>query len=505
MSVALTFVLAIWSLKSCVADQATAELIRLLPAESNVLSIVRVARILGTERARAENWEHVADQNLLAGGSSIPPWIDTLVVGSLVRPATNEEVWSTAVLRLPESVTMERIAHREESRVEKIDSLRAVHGRRNAWMVELKPHILGVRSPAVRQEAVRWARSVATENGGQLSDYLRRASGNPAHIVFAIDLKDVAAPWRVREVLEQSNLLPEDPIARVDVPNLLSKLEGVSLQVTIDKVISAQVVIEFDTAPNDVSEIVASIFRQIVADHQMSLEEFDQAKVTAGSKSVTLTMSLSDGSLRQILSLITSPSPPHGANDETIPSPAPRPAPAPGIRTSRVAPELAASKRYYRAVSQAIDDLARVNQKAKEYGQTATWHDNFARKIEQLATVGVDPALVNFGKRISDRFHALSASLRGQGVQVSADQQTLVYDVDYRPGWVSANWWGGVGYGESSIKVSSNLQEVREKQVAAVVKGSQQRATIWQLITEDRKTIESSMRETYGAEFFQRR
>lgn len=482
------------------ADSAV-ELSRLLPAESNTVSVVRVARILESPRAMAEGWADAAEEDFLSGASRIPPWVDTLVIGSLVRPAVRREVWSAAVLELPRTVTMERLAHREEARVEKLSGLRAVRGRRDAMLVEIRPRLLGVRSPAVRQEAARWARSAADNTSGSISPYLQAVVANPAHIVLGIDLRDMADPQRVRNYLEQSGLMPKDPIARVNLPQLLNTLQGVSFFATVDEATTARVVIEFDGDASKLGVPVAAVFRGMINDLQMSLDEFEDAAITARGNTVTLTMALSDVSLRRVVSLVTAPSPAPRANDEAIPS---EPI-APDARPPRVDVELAVSRRYFRSVSQAIDDLARASNKAKEYARTATWHDNFARKIEQLSTAGVDAELLDWGRRVSERFRALAASLRGQGVQVGAQQQTLVYDVDYRPGWVSANWWGAVGYGESSVKISSNLQQVRERQATAVVKGAQQRITIWKLITDDRTAIENLMREKHGDGFFQRR
>jgi hypothetical protein len=143
----------------CAADPAV-ELSRLLPAESNTVSVLRVARILETPRAVSEGWADAAEQDFLNGASRIPPWVDTLVIGSLVRPGLRQEVWSTGVLRLPRTVTMGRIALREETRVQTLSGVRAVRGRRDALLVEIEPRLLGVRVPGIRQEAANGARTV---------------------------------------------------------------------------------------------------------------------------------------------------------------------------------------------------------------------------------------------------------------------------------------------------------------------------------------------------------
>lgn len=478
------------------ADSAV-ELSRLLPGDANTVSVVRVSRILNSERAKAEGWAETANEDFLAGASRIPPWVSTMVIGSLVRPELHEQVWSTGLLDLPPIVTMERIARREESRVEKLAGLRSVRGQRDAFLIEIKPRTLGVRTPAVRQEAARWARSAADGKTGNLSEYLQAAIGQQADIIHTVDLTDSSDVRGVKRYLEDHGLVPQDVVARVNLPRLLSSLRGVSFFASIKDSTSAKVVLNFGEDATESATDVAEIFRHIVDDMHMSLDEFEEAEVTSQSKAVTLSMNLSDESLRRVLSLITSPPPPHGAHDESIPS---EPTPQ-HERVSRVENELAASQRYYRSVTQIIDDIDRINRSSKS-SRSATWLDNFARRIDHLPTAGVERDLLGFGRRVSERIRALAASLRGQSVQVNADQQTLVYNVDYKPGWVSGSYWGVVGYGESSYKVTSNLQEVRERQAAAVTKGSQQRIQIWNLVTRDRAEIENRMRTLHGDEFF---
>ena len=61
------------------------------------------------------------------------------------------------------------------------------------------------------------------------------------------------------------------------------------------------------------------------------------------------------------------------------------------------------------------------------------------------------------------------------------------------PGWVSANYWGGFGYAPPSVKMKSNLSEVREKQAAAVEKGRLDRSKIWDMIREDQAKMQKYM------------
>tara|TARA_R110002072_G_scaffold303099_1_gene493532 strand:- start:277678 stop:277926 length:249 start_codon:yes stop_codon:yes gene_type:complete len=71
---------------------------RYLPGEANAVSVVRVAEILNSPRAKVEGWAETANDRFLTGASRIPPWIDTLVIGSLVRPELHQQVWPTGAL-----------------------------------------------------------------------------------------------------------------------------------------------------------------------------------------------------------------------------------------------------------------------------------------------------------------------------------------------------------------------------------------------------------------------
>ncbi|MBW8529536.1 hypothetical protein K1T59_24425, partial [Salmonella enterica] len=87
--------------------------------------------------------------------------------------------------------------------------------------------------------------------------------------------------------------------------------------------------------------------------------------------------------------------------------------PPPDAQPSGSRIDLAASRRYFNAVNQNVDDLQRAYSRAKNYSRTAQWHVNFAERIDHLPASGVDPALLEYGITVRERLLALAASLRG--------------------------------------------------------------------------------------------
>jgi hypothetical protein len=223
-------------------------------------------------------------------------------------------------------------------------------------------------------------------------------------------------------------------------------------------------------------------------------------------------MPLSDESLRRILSLVTAPPPPSAPETAEAATTTP---PPPDAQPSGSRIDLKASRRYFNAVNQNIDDLQKAYSRAKTYSRTAQWHVNFAERIDHLPVNGVDPALLEYGINMRERLLALAASLRGTGVQVDALNNSVVYNVDVQPAYATGFdwWWGGAytawgpyTYGQPySVNVTSNLQDVRAQQAEVVQASAPDRDQIWQMIVDERASVEREMIGKFGPEFKSKR
>jgi hypothetical protein len=157
-----------------------------------------------------------------------------------------------------------------------------------------------------------------------------------------------------------------------------------------------------------------------------------------------------------------------------------------------------ASKRYLTTIERTLADLKRSLNRAKEYERTAKWHETFADKIDHLPIAGVDPALLEYGSSISSKLRGLAASLRGQGVEVNAQQRSVTWNVNVDPGAVAASWWGAAGYRPPTWQATSNLEQVRQRQAEAISRGAEQRLAIWQIIDDETSEIRRTMQQKHG-------
>ncbi|MCA9076651.1 MAG: hypothetical protein KDA93_16625 [Planctomycetaceae bacterium] len=487
----LPLTLLLLSISTATADDA-AELAASLPDSANTLSVVRVSSILGTDRALDEHWYERQEEKYQSGVAVIPPWVDTLVVGSLVHPSVPEEVWSAAVVRRPENITLEAIAEQAGGSIEDLGGSPAVRTQRDSYLAQPLPDLFTAYRPAHRLDAARWARAVKEGATSRVSPYLQQAAAADGHVVLAMDLRDVLDSAMVeRHLREDERFASHRQLVNRLIP-LISGIKGVTFSATIGEETEATITIDFseDIGPSALS--IKTLFVSVLDDLGAAISELEETKAFGTDQTVTMKCTLSDDSLRRILSLIVTPSAPY----QVAAQPA-KESSKPSTRASRTRtanPEQA-TERYVASVNNMIDHLKRANRNANDYAKTATWHETFAQKILDLPTDGVKEFAVNYGDRIASSFRALAASLRGQSVQVNAQQRTLTYDVDYQPGWASVNVWGGVGYRDPAYNVSSNLQQVREQQAAAVMKGSDDRLQIWQMIEDERAAVTRRMQE----------
>jgi hypothetical protein len=96
-------------------------------------------------------------------------------------------------------------------------------------------------------------------------------------------------------------------------------------------------------------------------------------------------------------------------------------------------------------------------------------------------------------------------------IKVNTLEKSVVYYVDARPAYRSGFewWWGGARtawrpytYGQPvDVHVTSNLQQVREKQSEVVAGSAPERDQIWRMIHDERAAMRRQMIGKYGDAF----
>lgn len=491
----LALILGVLASSSGAFAQTAGDLLKTLPVDANAIAVVRVQQILATPRAQREDWAGQQRAAFLAGAERIPPWVELVVRGSHVHPGAPQSSWSAAVIASQAEIDMQRVAAHEGGTLQTIGGHPAVLSSRDSYFVKLGPKRLGVMSPAFRQDVAQWVEFLDAGRDAFVRPYLRDAADDEtAHILLALDMHEMLEPAALRQRLQASPALSGMPAAIDALEQLLRQLQGVRFSVRVGDETTAEFRVDFAVPVGPEGEFIKPLVVELLADSGASLEELQDATVAIDGQYVVIQMPLSDASLRRVMSLIQSPHPtarltaPLAADSQTDP-------------TSARVRQVEASQQYFSAVDQILSDLARANRNATNYLRTAKWHERFAEKITQLPIVGVDPELVAYGGEVASKLRALAASLRGVPVEVNLLERTITYNVQHIPPWGAIGFWGGVGYRPPGVQVRSNLEEVRERQAAAVARGAQQRREIWQMLEDDRGAIRRKLTGKYNVEF----
>jgi hypothetical protein len=467
-----------------------------IPEDINAVAVVRAGELLKSPRAERESWRHSSSEGFLSGSFTLPPDCELYLRATRFRPGAGDD-WSVALLSFSRPVDIQRVAEQEQSPVQQVQSKPAVLSRRNCFFAVLTPQLLGVVSPAHRQDLARWIERSQRKHDATLNRYLDELLlGQSAGITLAIDLSEMFEPDRLKSKLISMGAMIGHQQNIDQIAARVMNVRGLRLDVYVTDQTMATLTLDFASPVGSDAPLMRAILLEALGDLGVALDSFDHAQPQVDGSSLRLAAQFTDEDLRRVMTLVLTPHP------VAAPPAAAAPPPPNEVPASRGSPRVVGDNnvRYFRAVDQILRDLTKVNRNAKDYAKTATWHDNFASKIEQLPSLAVDPDLVRYGDSIAAKLRSLAASLRGVSVQVNTLNSAIVYNTKYDPGWEQVGWWS-YGYKPPSWSVETNLGQVRQNQAEAIAAGAQDRETIWQMINDERARTLTSMTERYGPSF----
>jgi hypothetical protein len=463
---------------------------RSLPAQTNAVVAVQVKQLLESEAAQTLGWNDRESGLLSVGGTPIPVWIETVVRGAHIHPGQRQRDWTISIANLPATKKFTTLARAEDSYVQQVSGQSIYLSPRDAYFAQIGADVLGAYAPADRQELARWLARTSGEGDSQLSPYLQEALQKPSQLTLAVDLSHVIDQYIAREWMKSTAAVGSNPTNSKYYADLMQSLRGFTFSLHAGAALSAEIRIDFDTELRPNATQLKEIVGEYLLDHGSYLDDLDQAVASVDGKSVVLAMpNFSESGVRRILSVVLSPTP---EGNSTA-----------GSEGEKLPPSAGASRHYFQAIAAMIDDLERKNRSTRDYLKTATWHENYAKQIDQLPTGGVDPDLLTYGRDTSGQLRALSASLRGVPLEVNTLESTVTYDANYDPGWISAGYWS-FGYQPATVDVQSNLADVRQKQAEAIQRGAEERESVWLLLTQSRTDVGQAMSQKYQQAFEKR-
>jgi hypothetical protein len=166
-----------------------------------------------------------------------------------------------------------------------------------------------------------------------------------------------------------------------------------------------------------------------------------------------------------------------------------------------------ASKQYFGQVVSLIDDL-RLKRSSTEFvswNQVGTWFEKYARKIDRMPTLNVDPELLKYGAWVSSSMRDAESSLKGIGPQSRLRQLEVPnqYNVQTYSVPIGVTEYGAYGWGgwSATEDLSARGQELAKVRTQERIRGTTSANTTAQGIEQATGDMRRYLTQKYQMEF----
>jgi len=466
-----------------------------VPREANALVMIDADKIRSSPVAQAEAKANVHRHMIL------PQEVDRAVLASNLDTATMQPISEVAIVSIKEKASMAKIADTRGGKLENLGEETAVLLPNNSYLVSLGPKLLGIRYPADRQHASRWARNSRESRGLQFGTYLQAASKYPeavgTDIILALELIDVVSADTVRQNLDNSEVLKGKEVNLEFLSQVLASIQGTTLGIRVTDKISGSLRIDFAKDPSIMADFAKPLILEKIGELGAAIDDLYDWTARVEGKTVFLSGTFTVDGLRKVLSIVEPP-----------PLPVQEPSPGQQVKSpSERDPMAYPTYDHYKAVQTLITDLRKSSNSKKlgSSGQCAIWYERYAKKIDQLPILNVDPELLDFTAEVAVSLRGLGGTYRQVGIQ------SAQYSSNPTGGWVGGytGGWGGYGYGGGGFyrpgsyavaRTSGPSPRSTAKRLGRA-NASQVRSEKFQTLDEGMAKMRRSLTEKYGLEF----
>jgi hypothetical protein len=458
----------------CLAHQAAVaqfeELVKRVPTTTNAIILVNNDKVLESPAAKAGDWKNKVAEAQKAGLTILNPHAKQTIMAMELDLDYMAPLWQAALANWDSIPDMAAIAKRTRGNLDNIGGVAGVQLPQDAYVVRFHSQLIGFMSPANRQSVGRWIRDAEGRTEVEVSTYLKEAysfaqdGGTP--VIMALDLNDVVTLPGVYAKLQQQwdEAGFQGKAELKDVAKVLASIRGVTLGITFKTEPYGALKIDFSEEVAPLAPIAKELVLHVLHARGAFINEMEDWKVSATGKQVRLDGHLTASGLRRIFSVFDAP-PSLKGEPEADPSKPNDPQQA----------MVENSLSYYHSIDELMKDLKREPaRQGNNYsaGSIATWYDNYARKIDNLPLLNVDPYLIDFGAQTSKTLREASYAIKSGGVKAKTNELNApkiyntysggtTYGYTYRSNWLSS---GYVPYGES---YSVSVEDQRAEQAQA--------------------------------------
>jgi hypothetical protein len=461
--------LAVSARPAAAADEFQ-DLLSKIPRSANAVVLLNLEKAKESALGQKLDWNAKIEEAFQSGLTRVPPQATRYVQAAQIDFEFMQPLWMAAVMDLNEDVSSTEIQKMRGGTLDTIERLPAVVRPNDTYVIKLGRKLVGGMAPANRQTVVRWIREIRKPSPPPLSEYLQKAAGYSdeaqSDIIMAIDLDSVFSFERIGKYLKSKQKhLDAWGADLMQLVRLLDTVQGVRIGVRIGEEPSAKIVIDLRGDASPVEPFAKELVLQFLADRGASIKDLQSWTAKAQGHEISLAGKLTKSGLRRLLSVVESPADEHSAGEAMV-----SPGELPAIQAK-------ASLTHFKTVEGMANDLKADMNNSKTLAQTSVWFDKYAKRIERLPTLNVDPELVQYSRFVAGQLRKASVSVKTMGIQSAArGAQVMGGDVSYDPypgRWGAYGAYGavpGLGAGFDPT-AQANAKEEQRRAIRAEEKG----------------------------------
>ncbi|MEO1497975.1 MAG: hypothetical protein AAFV43_12580 [Planctomycetota bacterium] len=473
-----------------------------IPGGANALVMLNAEKILGSEVGLREGWRQKYEDNRSGAPLRIPPEARQFVLAAELDLSTLTPRWEAASMRTEADIPISVVQRIVNGKPDRFGDLEATVSPRGAYIVRFGPNEYGMMHAGDRQTVARWLSRGREGVDANLSTYLAEAATYPdrsgTEIIMAVDLGNALGRSAVESAAEVSPVLKKAAVDTGEAVDVLTSLRGVTLGVRVTDKAYGSLKVDFEKPIAPIASVAKPLLLEALAEAGVSIEEFYDWELQTSTDAFRISGVFTASGLKRVFSFLELDATAVDSGEANVADA------AAGDPSDRYRVDVEKTKTYFDAVEEYLDDLSRETG-AKSYYSIATWFEKYAKRIDRLPILGVDPDLVDYGAYTVSQLYSCAEAIRGAGIRSGSRGST-----------VTGGGGNTYGYGSRPYTNSLFAGSVYDAQVAGVRAAEadriairkQERAnsstTVRGLMTELREqtsSIRRGLTERYQAEF----
>lgn len=478
-------------LPSVLRAEDLATLLNYVPKEANLIFAADLKGLLASPVADREGWKKRLAEETMVGVLPFPETAEYAVVAEQLQPGTLQGKWELVLISTSKPFSLPDIAKAEKAEIEAIGETPACFTKRNTVILQLTPTLLGVFSPAHRQDVARWLKNqtgkpTISPTLAKVTDHLK--AGNQLAIIF--DLEDTLEINRVKQFVGAHKEVVEKKLDVEALSKVFKSLASVTFTIKVEKSSQATMRMDFknDLGSFDsiVPSLVLSAFDMIGAD----LDDFRKGTISTNPKAAEISVILTPLGFRNTMAMVQ----PHSI------------APSKKTQEGDAVKEL---QRTFKSIQSIANNAHDQAEKSNNIARAMVIYDNAASKLDKLPVTHVDEEIQLFAMDVSKTLRQIATELHSGVLEVQALESRIRTNVNVQqvpssynlPNVWGIRFWNPMVPTVPQLNVETNQGEIVNAQLEAINKAVKKRNDLWRGLVDKSATLKKSLTAKHGVQF----